>query len=96
VTVGTQRIKKLKEINVFGVVFYSKMQWNSQVCKCIKKANKSLCALKLISKYFNTTELFQLLTYNAFSILYYNSEVWHLPSLNQSLQKNFLLSHQPQ
>ena len=90
VTVGTERIKTLKEMNVLGVTFDSKMQWNSHVCKCLKKANKSLCALKLISRYFNTGELLQILTSNVFSILYYNSEVWHLPSLNQSLHKKLL------
>jgi hypothetical protein len=36
VTVGTERIKTLKEVNVLGVVFDSKMQWNSHVCKCLE------------------------------------------------------------
>jgi hypothetical protein len=89
VTVGVGRIKTLKEMNVLGVVFDSKMQWSFHVCKCIRKATKSLCALKLISKHFNTIELLHLLSSNVFSIIYYNSEVWHLPSLNQYLQKNF-------
>ena len=90
VSVGTSRIRTLLEMNVLGVVFDSKLQWNSHVCKCIKKANKSLCALKLIRKYFNTQELLQLLTCNVFSILYYNSEVWHMPSINQCLQRKLL------
>jgi hypothetical protein len=90
VTLGPDKIKTIKEMNVLGVVFDTKLQWNAQVCKCIKKANKSLCALKLISKYFKTKELLQILTSNVFSILYYNSEIWHLPSLHQSLQQKLL------
>ena len=48
-----------------------------------------VCAKKL--KNFNKVELRQLLSSNYFSILYYNSEVWHLPSLHVNL-KQYLLA----
>jgi hypothetical protein len=35
-------------INVLGVLFDSKLQWSSQVSKTILKANKALCAVRLI------------------------------------------------
>ena len=56
-----------------------------------KKANKSLLAIKLISKYFNDNEIKSLLTSNFYSVLYYNSEIWHLPKLAPYL-KDLLLS----
>ena len=91
--VGNDRINTSKQINVLGVIFDSKLQWNEQVSNCLKKANKSLCALKLIRRYFNTNELLQILTSNVYSILYYNSEVWYLPSLKKCLkQKLFSFS----
>ena len=45
----------------------------------------------MIRKYFNKNEILQLLTSNFFSILYYNSEVWHIPNLKPQL-KQLLLS----
>jgi hypothetical protein len=90
VKVSNDRIVTTKQMNVLGIIFDCKLQWNAQVCKCLKKANKSLCALKLIRKYFKTKELLQILTSNVFSVLYNNSEVWHLPSLKQSLQQKLM------
>ena len=84
-------ITSTPQINVLGVTFDSKMQWSEQVANTIKKANKSLIAIKLISKYFRTHEITNLITSNFYSVLYYNSEIWHLPKLAPYL-KNLLLS----
>ena len=84
-------ITSTPQINVLGVTFDSKMQWSEQVANTIKKANKSLIAIKLISKYFRTHEIKNLITSNFYSVLYYNSEIWHLPKLAPYL-KNLLLS----
>ena len=84
-------ITSTPQINVLGVTFDSKMQWSEQVANTIKKANKSLIAIKLISKYFSTHEIKNLITSNFYSVLYYNSEIWHLPKLAPYL-KNLLLS----
>jgi hypothetical protein len=78
-------------MNVLGVVFYSRLQWAQQVANSVTKASKALCAIKLIKRYFTTKELLGLITSNYFSILYYNSEIWHGPSLKPQL-KQLLLS----
>ena len=80
-------IKSKNEMNVLGITFDCKMQWIPQVSRAIKGANKSLQAVKLISKYFSTPELIQILTSHFYSKLYYGSEIWHLPTLNQNCKK---------
>ena len=40
--------------------------------------------------FFNKTELLQLITSNVFSILYYNLEIWHLPSLKTGLKQKLI------
>ena len=67
------------------------VNFNGQNISTITKANHSLNALKLIRKYFNTTELISLITSNFYSILYYNSEVWLIHSLKQ-YDKNLLFT----
>ena len=87
---GTKLHSK-KSINALGVLFDSKLQWTDHVALTIKKANGALNAIKLIKRFFTQTELIQLLTSNFYSILYYNSEIWHLNNLNVRL-KQLLLS----
>ena len=72
-------------------VFNSGLQWGPQISSALIKANKALNAIRLIKNYSTSSELLALITSNFYSILYYNSEVWHLKSLNQSM-KNQLLS----
>ena len=79
-----------KTINVLGIVFDSKLQWSEQIANASSKALKALNAIKLIKRYFNITELLQLITAKVYSILYYNSEIWHLPSLKQNLKTKLL------
>ena len=91
IKIGDSILQTKNEINVLGVLFDSKLKWSNHVSKVITKANKALNAIKLIRRYFNSTELLQLLTSNFFSVLYYNLEVWHLSSLKCCI-KNDLLS----
>ena len=84
-------IKTKTSMNVLGVQFDSKLTWHDQVNKAINKAKRTLHAINLIKKYFNAEELKGLLTSNFYSVLYYNSEIWNLPSLNNH-QKQKLLS----
>jgi hypothetical protein len=44
----------------------------------------------LIKKYFNKIELNQLLTSNFYSVLYYNSDIWHIPSLSPIVKRQLL------
>ena len=61
-----------------------RLNWGPQVSRAIKGANNSLQAIKMIRKYFKTSEIIQLLTSNFYSKLYYGSEIWHLPNLNSN------------
>ena len=79
-----------KKINVFGVTFDSKLQWVEQVALATSKAMKALSAIKIIKQYFTKTEILQLVTSNVMSILYYNSEIWHIPTLKQNLKQKLL------
>ena len=47
---------------------------------------------KPYQKNFTTDELSTLLTANYFSILYYNSEIWHIPSLNPNSKQLLLVA----
>ena len=77
-------------INVLGVIFDSKLQWAPQVSHCVTKSLNALNAIKLIKRFFKRDELLQLVTSNFYSILYYNSEIWHLPNLNNSLKSKLI------
>ena len=81
-----------REINVLGVVFDAKLQWGPQVKRALTRATKALNAISLIRMHFSQQELLLLVTSNYYSVLYYNSEVWHLPTLNQSLKKALITS----
>ena len=88
---NNQTLKSKPHLNVLGVSFDSKLNWQNHVSSVIAKAKKSLSAIYLIRKYFNKNELLTIITSNYYSILYYNSEIWHLPSLTQNT-KNTLMS----
>ena len=90
IQIGNAQVKTKTEINVLGVTFDSRMNWSRHVSKAITKANKALLAIKLIRKFFNVNELLLLITSNYYSILYYNSEVWHLDSLQHQLKSQLM------
>ncbi len=50
------------EINVLGLTFDSELNWRPQVSSAIKGANHSLQAIKMIRKYFKTSDIIQLLS----------------------------------
>jgi hypothetical protein len=52
--------------------------------------NHTLQAIKMMIKYFKTSEIIQLLTSNFYSKLYYCSEIWHVPTLNSNCKKLLL------
>ena len=92
ISLNGQTVISKNKINVLGVIFDSKLQWTDQVALTMKKANSALCAIKMISKFFTFRELISLITSNFYSILFYNSEIWHLPSLNSNLKQKILSS----
>ena len=77
-------------MNVLGVSFDSKLNWQIQIQNSITKAKRALNAIKLIRKFFTKNELLTLITANYYSILYYNSEIWHLPSNTHNSKKQML------
>ena len=85
-----EQIQTKKSMNVLGVTFDSKLNWHMQVANAIKKANKSLFAIRMIRRYFEPNELKILLDSYFYSVLYYNSEIWHLQSLNHCLKQQLL------
>jgi hypothetical protein len=86
-SIGDSIVKSKIEINVLGVLFDSRLQWSNHISKAILKANKALNAIKLIRNFFTKNELLLMFTSNFYSILYYNSEIWHLSTLKGPLQK---------
>ena len=88
---NNQALKSKPQMNVLGVTFDSKLNWQFHITKAITKSKKSLNAIYLIRKHFNTEELIQIVTSNYYSILYYNSEIWHLPTLTRTT-KQLLMS----
>ena len=78
------------EMNVLGLTFDSRLNWAPQVSRAIKSANISLQAIRMINKYFTTPEIVQLLTSYFYSKLYYGSEIWQIPKLNQNCKKQLL------
>ena len=77
-------------MNVLGVIFDSKLLWCSQVANSVRKANSALNAIKLIKRFFTEKELLGLVTSNFYSILYYNSEIWHHQKLSPILKQRLL------
>ena len=85
-------IRSTQNINVLGVIFDQKLQWSDHVAQSILKSNRALNAIRLLKRHFTTKELLQLLTSNYYSVLYYNSEIWHLHSLKSSLKQKLMSS----
>ena len=83
-------ISSNKTMNVLGVIFDSKLHCTEQVAYSIKRSMKALNAIRSIKKFYTKSELISLVTSNFYSILYYNSEIWHLPSLKFSLKQKLL------
>ena len=77
-------------INILGVIFDQKLQWSEHISQCISKSSKSIVAIKMIKKFFNTRELLTFVTSNVYSVLYYNAEIWLLPTLKSTLKQKLL------
>ena len=89
-TVNTVTIKSKESINILGVQFDSKLSWGQHISNTINKAKRTLNGIRLIRRYFDKNEMKQLLTSNFFSILYYNADIWLIPSLHQNLKRQLL------
>ena len=90
IKISNTLVTSKKQINVLGVLFDCKLNWNSHTAQCIAKAKKSLFALRLLKRNFNNNEMRTLLDANFFSILYYNSIVWLTPNLSPEMKQSLL------
>ena len=77
-------------INVLGITFDSKLSWHYQTQNAINKSKMALNAIFLIRKYFSKRQLLSIITSNYYSILYYNAEIWLLPTLTTQLKQKIL------
>ena len=77
-------------MNVLGVVFDATMKWNQQIESTLKKANSAKFAIKMTAKYFSKKELNDIITACYFSILYYNADIWMIPTLSPALKQKLL------
>ena len=89
-TIYNDIITSKDHMNVLGITFDSKLQWHHQVKNTINKSKMALNAIYLIRKYFNKRQLLSIITSNYYSILYYNANVWLLPTLSPQLKQKLL------
>ena len=81
-------VRSKKQMNVLGVIFDNKLNWNAHISHIIKKAKKSLYALKLLKRHFNHDEMRMLLDSYFYSVLYYNSVIWLTPEISSKMKHN--------
>jgi hypothetical protein len=62
------------------------LQWSDHIISAINRANGLLNAIKIIRFFFIKSKMINLVKSNFYSILFYNSEVWHIPNLSQDLK----------
>ena len=86
---GTLVVSK-KAMNMLGVSFDSKLNWQNQIQKAITKSKKALHAIFLIRKHITKTELLQITTSNYYSILCCNAEIWLTPTLSNNSKRTLM------
>ena len=86
IMINNTTVKSKDHMNVLGVIFDSILTWTKQVANQANKANSLLHAIQLIRKFFTQEEILTLLISNFNTILFYNSEVWHIPNSVNTLK----------
>ena len=90
IKVNGSEIKSLSEMGVLGIIFDSKLNWNSHVAKAINKSNAALHCIRLIKYYFTPVEMLNIITAYVYSTMYYGSDIWNIPSLKKDLAQKLL------
>ena len=85
--VADKSIVVSKSIRILGIYFDSKLCWHEHVTRSVFSANSAKQTLSIISKYFSSSELLQLLTAYFYSRLYYGAKVWLHSGLSLYLKK---------
>ena len=71
-----------------GILFVSLLVPNYLLQNNYK--NSARFAIKMISKYFSNKELNDIITACYYSVLYYNADIWMIPSLSPALKQKLL------
>ena len=90
ITVNDSTIISKDHIKVLGIIFDSKLQWHYQIQNTVNKSKRALNAISLIRKYFSKSQLLTIVTSIYYSSLYYNAEIWLLPTLKPQLKQKLL------
>ena len=77
-------------MNVLGVIFDSKLNWNAHIANAISKAKKALFGLRALKFFFNQSEMRLLLDSNFYSILYCNAVIWLTPIILAAIKQSLL------
>jgi exonuclease III len=91
IEINGNEISSSQSMNVLGITFDSKLNWQIQAQNAVTKSAKSLQAIKIIKNHFTKDELMRLIIANYYSILFYNADIWLIPSLARQT-KNMLMS----
>ena len=83
-------LKSKSHMHVLGISFDSKLQWKHREQNAINKSKKALQVIYLFRKFFTKEKLLKVITSNYYSIFYYNSEIWLLPTLKPLLKQKLL------
>ena len=75
---NNQILTSKQHMNVLEVAFDSKLNWQTHIENAAAKLKRALHVTNLIRKHFSKQERFKIITCNYYSILYYNSEIWHM------------------
>ena len=90
ITLQGVRVTSSKSMNVLGVTFDTKLNWQLHIANAIFKARKALFALRLLKRFFTNDEMRTLLDAHFYSVLYYNAAIWLTPSLSPDMKQNLL------
>ena len=83
-------VRSKKQMNVLGVIFDSKLNWDAHISHAILKSKKALYALRLLRRHFSNIEMRTLLDSYFYSVLYYNSVIWLTPSISSHMKQQLL------
>jgi hypothetical protein len=86
-SINNVEVKPKTEMKVLGLTFDKGLRWNSQMENAIKSSRKSSHGLKYLKRYFTEDELVTVVKSQIYSLIYYNCEVWLIPSVNKQLKK---------
>ena len=91
INIDNEMIISKSSINILGVTFDAKLNWQIHVDNVVRKCNRTIHAINLIKKYFTQDEKLHIVNAFLYSQMYYCSTVWLTPNL-KLMYVNKLLS----